>query len=159
MPSFFGHRGRSVVLAFFFSFYFFVLLLIQLWFDLLQLEFYSLLQKINSPLKNHIPNVLASGILYIENGLYKVQHWDCKGVPEVVANISPLVELEQVDYPFGLWSKRQFDFKKAGMSLPELVSAGSGSTIWPYVITQRCKGKIYAQMLVRSIYILIDVYN
>ncbi|XP_075082440.1 lysine-specific demethylase JMJ21 isoform X1 [Nicotiana tabacum] len=111
-----------------------------------ELEFYSLLQKINSPLKNHIPNVLASGILYIENGLYKVQHWDGKGVPEVVANISPLVELEQVDYPFGLWSKRQFDFKKAGMSLPELVSAGSGSTIWPYVITQRCKGKIYAQI-------------
>ncbi|XP_059279731.1 lysine-specific demethylase JMJ21 isoform X1 [Lycium ferocissimum] len=111
-----------------------------------ELEFYSLLQKINSPLRNHIPSVLASGILYIEDGMCKVQLWDGKGVPGVVANFSPPVEHEQVDYPFGLWSKRQFDYRKAGMSLPELVSAGSGATVWPYVITQRCKGKIYAQI-------------
>ncbi|KAK4365163.1 hypothetical protein RND71_016521 [Anisodus tanguticus] len=111
-----------------------------------ELEFYSLLQKINSPLRNHIPSVLASGILYIENGLCKVRCWDGKEVPEVIANLSPLVEHEQVDYPFGLWSKRQNDYRKAGMSLPELVTAGSGATTWPYVITQRCKGKIYAQI-------------
>ncbi|MCD7471314.1 hypothetical protein HAX54_011650 [Datura stramonium] len=111
-----------------------------------ELEFYSLLQTINSPLRNHIPSVLSSGILYIENGLSKLQSWDGKGVPEVIANSSPPVEHEQADYPFGLWSKRQFDYRKAGLSLLERVSAGSGATIWPYVITERCKGKIYAQI-------------
>lgn len=105
----------------------------------------------NSPLRNHIPNVLSSGILYIENGLCKVQCWDGKGIPEVIANFRPIVEHGEADYPFGLWSKSQLDYTKAGMSLAELVSTGSGTTIWPYVITQRCKGKIYAQMLVKSI--------
>ncbi|XP_049349579.1 F-box protein At1g78280 [Solanum verrucosum] len=111
-----------------------------------ELEFYSSLQKMNSPLRNHIPNVLSSGILFIENGLCKVQCWDGKGIPKVIANFRPLVEHEQADYPFGLWSKRQLDYRKAGMSLAELVSTGSGTTICPYVITQRCKGKIYAQI-------------
>ncbi|CAN4092437.1 unnamed protein product [Withania somnifera] len=111
-----------------------------------ELEFCSLLQKMNSPLRNHIPSVLVSGILYIENGLCKVQCWDGKGVPEVIANFTPLVEHGEADYPFGIWSKRQFGYRKAGMSLAELVKAGSGATIWPYVITQRCKGKIYAQI-------------
>ncbi|XP_004237935.2 lysine-specific demethylase JMJ21 [Solanum lycopersicum] len=111
-----------------------------------ELEFYSSLQKMNSPLRNHIPNVLSSGILYIENGLCKVQCWDGKGIPEVIANFRPIVEHGEADYPFGLWSKRQLDYTKAGMSLAELVSTGSGTTIWPYVITQRCKGKIYAQI-------------
>ncbi|CAN4122310.1 unnamed protein product [Withania somnifera] len=110
------------------------------------LEFYSLLQKMNSPLRNHIPRVLASGILYIENGLCKVRYWDGKGVPEAIANFTPLVKHEQADYPFSLWSKRQFDYRKEGMSLAELVKAGSGATIWPYVITHRCIGKLYAQI-------------
>lgn len=146
--------GTEVYLYFwqlFFQLIYFSILIHSVWFDLLQLEFYNSLQKINSPLRNHIPNVLSSGILYIENGLCKVQCWDGKEVPEVIANYRPPVEHEQADYPFGLWSKRKFDYRKAGMSLAELESASSGSTIWPYVITERCKGKIYAQMLVKLI--------
>ncbi|GFY85856.1 transferases, transferring glycosyl groups [Actinidia rufa] len=45
-----------------------------------ELEFYNILCKVDSPLKNHIPGVLASGILSIENGSYKIVPWHGKGV-------------------------------------------------------------------------------
>ncbi|KAE8731275.1 F-box protein [Hibiscus syriacus] len=40
-----------------------------------ELEFYNTLCEVNSPLKNHIPIVLASGILHLENGTYKIDSW------------------------------------------------------------------------------------
>ncbi|KAL7190928.1 hypothetical protein ACSBR2_023074 [Camellia fascicularis] len=110
-----------------------------------ELEFYSLLCKVDSPLKNHIPGVLASGILFIENGSYKIVPWDGKGVPNVIAscNLIPENSLE-VDFPFGVWSKKKFEMKKARMSINELISSGDGSRIWPYIVTKRCKGKTFA---------------
>ncbi|CAL5385904.1 unnamed protein product [Camellia sinensis] len=112
-----------------------------------ELEFYSLLCKVDSPLKNHIPGVLASGILFIENGSYKIVPWDGKGVPDVIAscNLIPENSLE-VDFPFGVWSKKNFEIKKAGMSINELISSGDGSRIWPYIVTKRCKGKTFAEL-------------
>ncbi|THG08597.1 hypothetical protein TEA_005439 [Camellia sinensis var. sinensis] len=112
-----------------------------------ELEFYSLLCKVDSPLKNHIPGVLASGILFIENGSYKIVPWDGKGVPDVIAscNLIPENSLE-VDFPFGVWSKKKFEMKKARMSINELISSGDGSRIWPYIVTKRCKGKTFAEL-------------
>ncbi|OMP01257.1 hypothetical protein COLO4_12026 [Corchorus olitorius] len=112
-----------------------------------ELEFYSKLCEVNSPLKNHIPNVLASGILHLENGSYKIDSWDGKDVPDVIrkCNLGPQRGTGDV-FPFGLWGKKLFEYKKAGS--PECVphsSAGS-TNIWPYLITKRCKGKIFAQL-------------
>ena len=113
----------------------------------LQLEFYSLLCKVASPLKNHIPGVFASGILFIENESYKIVPWDGKGVPDVIAscNLIPENSLE-VDFPFGVWSKKNFEKIKAGMSINELISSGDGARIWPYTVTKRCKGKTFAEL-------------
>ncbi|KAE8680533.1 hypothetical protein F3Y22_tig00111387pilonHSYRG00051 [Hibiscus syriacus] len=49
-----------------------------------QLEFYNTLCEVNSPLKNHIPTVLASGIMHLENGSYKIDSWDDKEVLDVL---------------------------------------------------------------------------
>lgn len=112
-----------------------------------ELEFYSLLSKINSPLKDHIPDVLASGILFFENGSYTIVPWDGKGVPDVISkcNLIPEKCMED-DFPFGLWSKKQFEYRKAGISLNESTSSAGGTPVWPYIITKRCKGKIFAQL-------------
>ncbi|KAI9097565.1 hypothetical protein K1719_025336 [Acacia pycnantha] len=49
-----------------------------------ELEFYNILHEVNSPLKNHIPEVLGCGILCLDNGTYTNLPWDGKGVPDIV---------------------------------------------------------------------------
>ncbi|XP_044474735.1 F-box protein At1g78280 isoform X1 [Mangifera indica] len=111
-----------------------------------ELEFYSLLSKANSRLKSHIPEILASGILYLENGLYKVVSWGGKGVPDVIGKCNLISQNPREDsFPFGIWSKKQFEFKRVGKSVCKNTSDGCKG-IWPYVITKRCKGKIFAQL-------------
>lgn len=98
-------------------------------------------------MKDYIPEVLASGILYLENGSYKIVPWDGKGVPDVIARCNLTPEVPSGDnFPFGIWSKKQFDYKKAGMSIHESFSSARTASIWPYMITKRCKGKIFAQL-------------
>ncbi|KAJ0024694.1 hypothetical protein Pint_08371 [Pistacia integerrima] len=112
-----------------------------------ELEFYSSLSKVNSPLKNHIPEILASGILYLENGTYKVVPWDGKGVPDAIGKCNLISwNYREDDFPFGIWSKKQFEYKRAGKSVCELKTSDGCTGIWPYVITKRCKGKIFAQL-------------
>ena len=113
----------------------------------LQLEFYSLLCKVNSPLKDHIPDVLASGILFLDNGSYTIVPWDGKGVPDVIAkcNLVPAKCMED-GFSFGVWSKKDFEYKKAGASTYESISSAECAGIWPYIITKRCKGKIFARL-------------
>ncbi|XP_062101378.1 lysine-specific demethylase JMJ21-like [Humulus lupulus] len=111
-----------------------------------ELEFHSLLSKVNSPLQNYIPEVLSSGILYLENGSYKIVPWDGSGVPEVISKCDFLLEKREVgSFPFGIWSKQQHDYRKAGMSTTSVNFIG-GTRIWPFMITKRCEGKIFAQL-------------
>ncbi|PRQ21771.1 hypothetical protein RchiOBHm_Chr7g0242931 [Rosa chinensis] len=111
------------------------------------LEFYSLLGKVNSPLKNHIPDVLASGIIYLANGTYKIVPWDGKRVPDVIAKCNFIPEKVKGDVsPFGVWRKKQFEYRKAGVSTNESIRSAEYTRIWPYLITKRCKGKIYAEL-------------
>lgn len=103
----------------------------------------------NSPLKNYIPGVLASGILLFENGLYTVFPWDGKGIPEVIASCNFISIIhKKTDFPFGVWSKKQFECQNAGMSPCESGNSGKCSLIWPYIVTKRCRGKIYAELYV-----------
>lgn len=112
-----------------------------------QLEFYNLLCEGNSPLKNHIPEVLASGILYLENGAYKIVPWDGQKIPDVIAKCSLLPDMYRAnDFPFGVWSKKQFEFRKAGISMHEPMGSAEPINIWPYIITKRCRGKMFAQL-------------
>lgn len=113
----------------------------------LQLEFYSVLSKVNSPLKNHVPEVLASGILYLENGAHKIIPWDGKGVPNVIGNCNLIPDkFKEGDFPFGVWGKKIFECRKAGMLMNEPMNSAGCTSIWPFIITKRCKGKIFAQL-------------
>ncbi|XAR62141.1 hypothetical protein NMG60_11016777 [Bertholletia excelsa] len=112
-----------------------------------EMEFYSLLCKADSRLKNHIPGILASGILFVEDGKYKIVPWDGRGVPDVIANCDWIPENSSaVDFPFGIWSKKYFDYKKAGISINESINFAKCSKVWPYIVTKRCKGKIFAEI-------------
>ncbi|KAK6277496.1 F-box domain - like 10 [Theobroma cacao] len=123
-----------------------------------ELEFYSALCEVNSPLKNHIPNVFASGILHLENGSCKIDCWDGKEVPGVIGKCNLIPEKDKCDvFPFGVWSKKLFEYRKAGSLACGADSSAGSTSIWPYLITKRCKGKIFAQL--RDVLSWEDVLN
>nr|CAD1820373.1 unnamed protein product [Ananas comosus var. bracteatus] len=65
----------------------------------------NLLYKVNSPLKEHVPDIVTSGD-------------DC--------------------FSFGVWRKKQFELRSS--------EAISEARIWPYLVTRRCKGDIFAHI-------------
>ena len=106
---------------------------------LLQLEFYDLLQKSGSPLINHIPEIIASGFLEYKDDSYRTVPWNGKGIPEILVKHYPLeVSYANSCFPLGLWSKQRF-----GMSSSADIS---DRPIWPYMVTRKCKGDIFARM-------------
>ncbi|KAJ7965736.1 F-box protein family [Quillaja saponaria] len=112
-----------------------------------ELEFYSLLCEDNSALKNHIPDVLASGILYLEHGSYINVPWDGKGVPDVIAKCNLLPKKCRTDsFTFGAWRKKLIEYRKTGLPINGSINSVGHSGIWPYIITRRCKGKIFAEL-------------
>ncbi|TKY74386.1 F-box protein [Spatholobus suberectus] len=112
-----------------------------------ELEFHSLLHEANSPLNKHIPNVLATGIVYLENGSYTNLSWDGKGVPDVIEKSNLIKKKCDIDgYSFGVWGKKQLEYRNAGMPVDESVSLAGHSSIWPYMITKRCEGNMFADL-------------
>lgn len=98
-------------------------------------------------MKNHIPRVLASGILFLKDGTYQASPWDGKDIPEVIAKCNFVqANHEKIEYPFGVWEKKQFEYTKLGLSFLDSVNTGGVSTIWPYMVTERCRGKTFAEM-------------
>ncbi|XP_012447951.1 lysine-specific demethylase JMJ21 [Gossypium raimondii] len=124
-----------------------------------ELQFYSTLSEVNSPLKNHIPNVLASGILHLENGSYNIDSWDGKKVPDVIRKCSLIPEKGTGDvFPFGVQSKILFTYRK-DVSPENGPDDSDESTIvlLPYLITKRCKGEIFTEL--RNVLPWEDVLN
>ena len=115
--------------------------------SILQLEFYNILQEVNSPLKNYIPEVLGSGILYLDNKIYTSLPWNGKGVPDIVSKNNLTRQKCGVDeFSFGVWGKKLFEYRNAEMPEHESVGSAGHSNIWPYIITKRCEGKIFAEL-------------
>lgn len=112
-----------------------------------ELEFYSLLHEANSSLKKHMPNVLASGIVYLEDGSYTNLNWDGKGIPDVIAKSNLIRKKCDVDsFSFGVWGKKQLEYRNAGMPVDGSVSLDGDTSIWPYMITKRCDGNMFAEL-------------
>ncbi|XP_042023312.1 F-box protein At1g78280-like isoform X1 [Salvia splendens] len=112
-----------------------------------ELEFYNIVHKLDSSLKTYIPSVLASGILLSENGSYRVLPWDGKGIPELIGSSGiSTIKHKEVDYPFGLVAKKNFEYLNAGKPLNESENCAKPSSVWPYIVTRRCKGKIFAEL-------------
>ncbi|XP_066350009.1 lysine-specific demethylase JMJ21-like isoform X3 [Miscanthus floridulus] len=104
-----------------------------------ELEFYDLLQKSGSPLINHIPEIIASGFLEYKDDIHRTVPWNGKGIPEILVKHYPLeVSYANSCFPLGLWSKQRF-----GMSSSADVS---DRPIWPYMVTRKCKGDIFARI-------------
>lgn len=90
---------------------------------------------------------MASGLIYLDDGSYTIVRWDGKGVPDVIAKFDLIQEnFLELDYPFGIWSRKQFEYQKAGMQCYESFATGGCSKIWPYIVTKRCKGRIFADL-------------
>lgn len=104
-----------------------------------ELEFYSLLTKLKSPLLNHVPEVIASGLVLIDVCGYSVISWDGRGVPDLT-DISCLVNGNNKadEFPFGLLSKIQFELENPGINMC--------TRIWPYIVCKRCKGDIFTNL-------------
>lgn len=105
-----------------------------------QLEFYSILHRVESPVLKHIPEVFSSGILVYEpNCSFRNCTWAGRGVPDLIRNLSLVNDnCLNDDFPFGIWGKMQFESRKeAGVSCPKM---------WPYLITKRCRGDIFANL-------------
>ncbi|KAL2893737.1 hypothetical protein RDABS01_009646 [Bienertia sinuspersici] len=112
-----------------------------------ELEFYNLLRQANSPMKDYVPDVLASGFIFLDSGCYNIVPWDGKEVPDVIADSNLMSETcRGYGNSFGLWSKTVFDYKKAGNPAYELSKSSGNQKIWPYIMTKRCKGKIFAEL-------------
>lgn len=115
----------------------------------LQLEFYSLVQKVESPLRGHIPDILASGIVLHENGSYKTIPWDGKRVPDVIAKCDLIFGNCITDgFPLGVRSKQLFQFRQDGRltSNGGYTNSFASTKIWPYIIAKRCKGQVFAHL-------------
>ncbi|KAK4747488.1 hypothetical protein SAY87_014074 [Trapa incisa] len=112
-----------------------------------ELEFYALLHEFSTSLQNYMPEILASGIIYLENGSFTVISWDGRGIPKLIAdcNLFP-VKYREENFPFGLWNKKQYELRRSGTSATDLACPTGSSQIWPYVITKRCQGKMFAQL-------------
>lgn len=88
---------------------------------------------------NHVPEVVASGLLIDENGLYRPVPWDGKGIPDVLANSEHVAaDCGEEGFSFGVWNKKKFELRTSG--------SVSHSKIWPYIIIKRCKGDIFAHL-------------
>ncbi|AES73073.2 putative transcription factor & chromatin remodeling &Metalloenzymes JmjC family [Medicago truncatula] len=112
-----------------------------------ELEFYSLLLEANSPLRKHIPSVMASGVVYLEDGSYTNLSWDGKGVPSVILKSNIITEKCNVDgFPFGVWGKQLFEYRNAGVPVDGSVSLAGNSSLWPYLIIKRCEGNMFADL-------------
>ncbi|KAK9757623.1 hypothetical protein RND81_01G174600 [Saponaria officinalis] len=111
-----------------------------------ELELYNLLREARSPLGEHVPDVLACGFISLDNGSYTLVPWDGKGIPNMIADYGPLIEsCKSNSAPFGLSGKILFDRKIAELPACGLSSPPESKSIWPYIVTKRCKGKIFAE--------------
>lgn len=73
--------------------------------------------------------------------------WDGKGILDVIAKSDLVLDnFREVDFPFGIWNKKHFEYRKAGMSLHESISSCGHSSIWPYIVTKRCKGMLLSEL-------------
>lgn len=136
----------AIILFLFFSFCFTSYKLYSL---SLQLEFYGLVEKVKSPLRDHIPDILASGIVLHENGSYRTVPWDGKAVPDEIAKCGLIFgNCITEGFPLGVWSKQLFQFQQDGRLMPDDRHTNSiaSTKIWPYTVTKRCEGQVFAHL-------------
>ncbi|KAG0565056.1 hypothetical protein KC19_8G160000 [Ceratodon purpureus] len=122
-----------------------------------ELQFYSLLNKTDSKLKDTIPSLVASGIVLPDDMDYKVQSWDGSGEFPVVYegqsigkkrqrdisefdNSDCRTKLSEAEFARVSIDKNNFD---KDPELPEsnsCIGEEDGPMFWPYIVQKRCDG-------------------
>jgi len=135
---------------------------------MMQLQFYSLLNKTDSKLRDTIPSLVASGIVLPDGIDYKVLPWDGSGefpiVHEVPSNGKKRQrDISEVDKSRcrTKWSKTEFSRASIDESnddedseYPESKNCGRQTAeeedliFWPYVVQKRCDGSILDRVYV-----------
>ena len=116
----------------------------------LQLEFYNLLNNSGSSLINHVPQVLATGILCLNNGSYEYALLDGKWVPPIIAKFDLFTENNwSSHYLFSTWNKADVEINISGLkkSCHEENCFNTSTSVWTYLITMRCKGENFTGMI------------
>ncbi|KAJ3673406.1 hypothetical protein LUZ60_006780 [Juncus effusus] len=112
-----------------------------------ELEFYEILRNSNSALKLHVPEIIASGFVILQNDFVKTIVWNGKGIPDEISELyggaiggisDELIGGISDDYfSFGVWKKMQFLLRE---------SSFEGKMIFPYLVTKKCQGDIFAHI-------------
>ncbi|KAG0480305.1 hypothetical protein HPP92_011163 [Vanilla planifolia] len=104
-----------------------------------ELEFKTILDKVKSPLMDHVPEIVASGFVVGDHSDFKIFAWDGREVPDMIANTIPMIGGNvSHGFPFGVWSKKKFQLENLGVN--------SFIRIWPYIVSRRCRGDILANV-------------
>ncbi|KAG0480335.1 hypothetical protein HPP92_011193 [Vanilla planifolia] len=104
-----------------------------------ELEFKTILDKVKSPLMDHVPEIVASGFVVGDHSDFKIFAWDGREVPDMIANTIPMIGGNvSHGFPFGIWSKKKFQLENLGVN--------SFIRIWPYIVSRRCRGDILANV-------------
>lgn len=114
-----------------------------------ELEFYNLLKNSGLSLINHVPQVLATGILCFINGSYESVPWDGKGVPPILAQFDLFTKNSWSSHSsFSTWNKANVETITSGQkkSCHEENCFNTSTSVWPYLITKRCKGENFAHI-------------
>ena len=128
--------------------------------QMMQLQFYSLLNKTGSKLRDTIPSLVASGIVLPNDMDYKIQPWDGSGEFPVVHEAQSIGKKRQRNISKfeksmckTKWSATEFarisidesDYDKySQLSEPKSCIGRSAEkddpVLWPYIVHKRCDG-------------------
>ncbi|XP_078440783.1 putative glycosyltransferase [Wolffia australiana] len=105
-----------------------------------ELEFYSLLHAVRSPLSEYVPEVLCSGVLVQQpDGSCKNCSWSGRRIHDIIENLSVgNCTTINDDYSLGIWAKMEFSSRKDDIL--------STAKMWPYLITKRCRGSLFSDI-------------
>ena len=113
----------------------------------LQLQFYSELQKSETPLKHAIPNILASGVIYYGSGVYKVVEWDGRNAPKKkFQKIHQKQSTSFGDFHRARWNQAAINPSYLNFCENDYLEPDSVNPCYPYIITSRYDDKEFSYM-------------
>ncbi|KAI5061372.1 hypothetical protein GOP47_0023877 [Adiantum capillus-veneris] len=102
-----------------------------------ELQFYSVVKKSGSPLRHVIPEIVASGIVYLEKGSYKAVAWDGQNEPNY--EIQKKNSFRSGEFHRARWNQAVLNPSYTDWS-EEDVPEGR-NTQCPYIVTSKCDGQ------------------
>lgn len=125
--------------------------------QMMQLQFYSLLNKTDSKLRDTIPSLVASGIVLPDGIDYKVQPWDGSGEFPIVHEVPSIGQkrqrdISEVDESRCRTKRSETEFTRVSIDKNNddgrQMAEEDDPIFWPYVVQKRCDGSILDRVCV-----------